>query len=153
MGVADRVRRRQAENHLLREQQAEKSPTDTPSTALVAAEKPHIARLKGIVHVLEDIIRTSDNGMYGRMAFFMSTVTDELAEELSELDEIQVRLFMFQIGEAISWIGHGDNERLPEGVRPLAEMIQPMENEIVDAEIVDADTESSSHLGTDSESR
>lgn len=80
------------------------------------------------MHVLENVIRTNDDGMYGRLAFFMSTVTDELAEELSELDEIQVRLFMFQIGEVISWIGHGDNERLPEAVRPFAELVQPGEH-------------------------
>lgn len=76
--------------------------------------------------------------MYGRMAFFMSTVTDELAEELSELDEVQTRLFMFQIGEVISWIGHGDNERLPENVKEFAEIVQPSG---------DTDTEPSSHTG------
>lgn len=95
-----------------------------------------------MVHVLETFIQKNDDGMYGRLAFFMSTVTDELAEELADLDEIQVRLFMFQIGEIISWIGHGDNERLPEAVRPFAEVVQPSG---------DANTESSSHIGTDTE--
>lgn len=142
MGVADRVRRKQAEARLQREQQGDESPTDIPSTDLARAEAAHIKRLKGVVYVLENFIRTNDDGMYGRLAFFMSTVTDELAEELSELDEVQVRLFMFQIGEVISWIGHGDNERLPEAVRPFADLVQPSEH--VDAE------QPSSHLGIDS---
>jgi hypothetical protein len=76
--------------------------------------------------MLEQIIRASDDttGM-ARMAFFMGTLTDELADELGELDEMQVRLYMFQIGEVISWIGHGDNERLPDTVRAFAELIVP----------------------------
>jgi hypothetical protein len=52
---------------------------------------------------------------------------EELADELGELDELAIRAYMFQIGEVISWIGHGDNERLPESVRAFAEMIQPSE--------------------------
>lgn len=63
--------------------------------------------------------------MYARLGFVMEIVTNELAEELGELDETQTRLFMYQIGEVISWIGHGDNSRLPEGVRPFAETVQP----------------------------
>jgi len=77
--------------------------------------------------------------MYARMAFFMSTVTDELAEELEELDELQVRGFMFQIGEVISWIGHGDNERLPESVKEFAEMVQPSEKDDVPTVKVEID--------------
>lgn len=140
MGVADRVRRKQAENRLLAHK-TDESQTDTQSTALVPAEQDHIRRLKGVVYVLENFIRTNDDGMYGRLAFFMSTVTDELAEELSELDETQVRLFMYQIGEVISWIGHGDNERLPEAVRPFADLVQPSGN---------ASEESDPHIGIDS---
>jgi hypothetical protein len=108
------------------------------------AEPEHIRRLKGVVRVLETFIRTSDDGMYARLAFFMSTVTDELAEELAELDELQVRLFMFQIGEVISWIGHGDNSRLPEAIKDFAEMVQP-------SEPVTVDEETSSPIGTDTE--
>lgn len=125
MGVADRVRRHQMEQRIRKEQQADESQTDFQSTEVVEAEPGHIKRLKGVVYVLENFIRNNDDGMYGRLAFFMSTVTDELADELRELDEVQTRLFMFQIGEVISWIGHGDNSRLPDAVREFAEMVQP----------------------------
>lgn len=140
MGVADRVRRRQMEIRLQRERREEGSPTDTQSTALARVDAPHIKRLKGVVYVLENYIRSNDDGMYGRMAFFMSTVTDELAEELSELDENQVKFFMYQIGEVISWIGHGDNSRLPEGVREFANLVNPNAN---------AESSADSHLGID----
>lgn len=96
------------------------------------------------MHVLESIIRTSDDGMYARLAFFMSTVTDELSEELAELDEFQVRAFMFQIGQVIAWIGHGDNDQLPESVRDFAEMVQPSEH------THDNDSEPDITVGTDS---
>lgn len=142
MGVADRVRRFQTEQRIRRGQQGEESLTDSQSIAVALVEPEHIKRLKGVVRVLENFIRTNDDGMYGRLAFFMSTVTDELAEELGELDELQVRLFMFQIGEVISWIGHGDNSRLPDTVREFAEMVQPSAN---------LDTEQGSHIGTSSE--
>ena len=96
--------------------------------------------------MLEKFITENDSGMMGRMAFFMTTLTDEIAEEMAELDELQIRLFMFQIGEVISWIGHGDNERLPENIRPFAEMVQPSANT---GEPEDAST----HLELDSQSR
>jgi hypothetical protein len=111
------------------------------------AEPAHIKRLKGVVRVLEGVIRANDDGMYGRLAFFMSTVTDELAEELSELDEMQVRMYMFQIGQVISWIGHGDNDQLPDAVKEFGEMVQPSVN------IDNPNGEESSPVGTDTKTR
>lgn len=81
---------------------------------------------------------SGDGSGMSRMAILLSTFADELADELAELDELRVRLYMFQVGQIISWIGHGDNEQLPEGVREFAEMIQPTpEAAVVDAELVD----------------
>jgi hypothetical protein len=73
----------------------------------------------------QTIVNNDDGSGMARMAFFMSTLTDELADELRELDELQVRAYMFTIGEVISWIGHGDNSRLPDLVRPFAEQVSP----------------------------
>src|ERR1700729_4388191 len=103
MGIADRVRRQQ----VLKEAREAESPTDSQSTAMVRAEPAHIIRLKGVVRMLSNVIAQNDDGSgMGKLSFFMTTLTDELAEELAELNEIQVRLYMFQIGEVISWIGH-----------------------------------------------
>lgn len=75
---------------------------------------------------LGSFIRENQDGTpMGRMAFLMTTVSEEIAEEMREYDEMAIRGFMFQVGEVISWIGHGDNERLPEAVREFAEGIQP----------------------------
>jgi hypothetical protein len=73
----------------------------------------------------QTIVNNDDGSGMARMAFFMSTVTDELSDELRELDEMSVRGYMFTIGEVISWIGHGDNSRLPEMVREFAEQVSP----------------------------
>lgn len=106
---------------------ADGSQTDStePCTTLVLAEPPHIRRFKGIVSHLSEFVAAGPDRNLARMSFLMDTLAEELGEELKEMDEMQVRLFMFQIGQVISWIGHGDNERLPEFVRPFGETIQP----------------------------
>lgn len=123
MGIADRVHRRQAV--ILRERQEAESTGNTASTTLVHPEPAHIKRLKGVVNILRTYIEQNDKtgGNYSRLAFFMSTMTEELAEEMTDYDEMKIRLFMYQIGEVISWIGHGDDTRLPDQVRDFAAMI------------------------------
>ena len=126
MGIADKVRNRQAALRTQREQRAEESQTGSTSTTLVVAEPGHIVRLKGVVRILQDLMATSDDNMgMGQFAYLMGTLTDELAEELGEKDETQVRVILYQFGEVIAWIGHGDNERLPEAIREFAEKICP----------------------------
>jgi hypothetical protein len=78
------------------------------------------------MRTLTDFIRNNQDGSpLGKMAFLMTTISEEMAEEMREYDELTIRKFMFQTGEVISWIGHGDNERLPESMREFAEGIQP----------------------------
>lgn len=122
MGVADRVRRKQQER---REQREDSSHPDSPSS-LVVADPPHIARLKGVLTVLRTFIEQNQDGSgMARMGFVMTTIGNELAEELVDMDELQIRVFLAQIGEVIAWIGHGDNTRLPDSVRVFAENVQP----------------------------
>lgn len=125
MGVMDRVRQRQT---VLREQAAVESQTDSPSS-LVLAEPPHIKRVKAVLKVLQDFISKNDEvGNYRKLAFILTAMAEELTEELSELDEIKTRIFMFQMGAVISWIGHGDNEQLPDAVKEFAEMVTGGDN-------------------------
>lgn len=72
------------------------------------------------MHVAE-----SDDQIMSRMGFILSIATGELIDELRDYDEMTVRKMFYEIGEAISWIGHGDNDRLPPSVRIFAEGIQP----------------------------
>lgn len=124
MGITDRVARKATE---LTEQRAAESQNGSQDQfSLVRVEPGHIRRLKGVMRTLTGIIAESqDAHPLGRMAFLMTTISEEVADEMAEYDEMTIRLFMFQIGEVISWIGHGDNERLPDNVRAFAEMIQP----------------------------
>lgn len=123
MGIADRVARKATELEL----QGDESQSGSKDRSSLARVEPgHILRLKGVLRTLTGIIaENKDAHPLGRLAFIMTTISDEVAEEMRDYDEIAIRLFMFQIGEVISWIGHGDNERLPDNVRQFAELIQP----------------------------
>jgi len=123
MGVMDRVREKQRQKAL----QAADSSLDSAGTSnLVLAEPPHIARLKGVLRVLRQFIEQNQDGSgMARMGFVLTTIGDELADELTDMDEIQIRVFLSQIGEVIAWVGHGDNTRLPDSVKVFAETVQP----------------------------
>lgn len=144
MGIADRVQRKATE--LTARQEAESQIGSQAQSSLVLAEPGHILRLKGVLRTLTGVISESQEAHpLGRMAFLMTTISEEVAEEMREYDEMTMRLFMFQIGEVISWIGHGDNERLPEQVRQFAELIQPT---VRDDSTSDGDASSPEQLDT-----
>lgn len=75
--------------------------------------------------VLTEVVKQSDDSQYSRMGFLLSIASGELCDELTELDETTIRVYLYQMGEVISWVGHGDNSRLPEALRQFAEKIQP----------------------------
>lgn len=62
---------------------------------------------------------------FANFGIIMQSLTEELIDELDEKDEETVGIFMSRMGEIIAWIGHGDNERLPEELKIMAEEIQP----------------------------
>ncbi|HVH71538.1 MAG TPA: hypothetical protein VNB49_10560 [Candidatus Dormibacteraeota bacterium] len=72
----------------------------------------------------------------------MTSVTDEICEEMAAHDELTLRLVLAQVGDMIAWIGHGDNNLLPDSLVAFAEAIQPTpqadlnDDEIVEAELV-----------------
>jgi hypothetical protein len=128
MALSDRVRRREAEKRRQQELMAVESQTDSPvsSSLAVVDDNPTIDRLRGVIRMLRNAIEENDDGSgMARFAFLITTFTDELAEEFRDIDEVRMRLYMFQVGEMISWIGHGDNERLPDSIRGFADLIQP----------------------------
>jgi hypothetical protein len=75
--------------------------------------------------MLNGFVIENDDGQLGRYAFLMQALTDEVIEELTMKDEATIGTFMEGMGEVIAWIGHGDNERLPDPLRSFAEEIQP----------------------------
>jgi hypothetical protein len=77
--------------------------------------------------VLRNFIEANQDGSgMARMGFVLTTIGNELADELADMDELQIRIFLAQIGEVIAWVGHGDNDRLPDSVKMFAEMVQPV---------------------------
>lgn len=97
------------------------------SQTLVRVENPTTKRVKGVMYALKTIIETqAPSNSMSKMAFIiLPALADEMCEEMAELDEMTIRIIMAQIGEVIAWIGHGDNDRLPESLREFAEGIQP----------------------------
>jgi hypothetical protein len=76
--------------------------------------------------VLRKFIEENQDGSgMARMGFVLTTIGNELADELVDMDELQIRIFLAQIGEVVGWIGHGDNTRLPDSVKMFAETVQP----------------------------
>lgn len=92
------------------------------------------------------------------MGFVLTTIGNELADELVDMDELQIRIFLAQIGEVIAWVGHGDNDRLPESVKMFAESVQPTPKAQTVREYVesggrfdgDSDSDSPIEIGTSS---
>lgn len=77
---------------------------------------------------LSGYVEGSNDQMTARMGFLLSIASGELIDELEGHDEMTVRKLLYDMGEAIAWIGHGDNDRLPPSLRAFAEGIQPSGN-------------------------
>jgi hypothetical protein len=140
MSVADRVARHRA---MRMAQAADACRTDSAavSTSLVPADAPHLVRLRGVVSMLRSAIEQSgDDSPMARMAWIMTTFTDELSEEFRDLDPDMVRMNFAKMGQVLAWVGHGDNSLLPDDIRQLADLIQLPEN-------------ASSHLAIDAPTR
>ncbi len=128
MGVWDRLQatERQAES---REPMGERSLTMSESSTLAVCDPPVIVRLKGVVAALNTIIQRAGPAKgdgIGRFSFVMTTVLEEIMDELAETRSPgDIEVYLAQIGKIIEWVGHGNNEALPEQLRPFAEMIMP----------------------------
>lgn len=81
----------------------------------IPAVKPAvIQRLEYVVGTLHEYITDNDDtGTMSRFSFVARAMIEEIGDELAERDEETMQMFMAQIGEVISWIGHGDSGQLP----------------------------------------
>lgn len=76
-----------------------------------------------VISTLHSFVLQNDERGLGKFAFLMQSLTDEVIEELEEQDEDVIAAYMERMGEIIAWIGHGDDERLPDILRPFAEQV------------------------------
>ena|SRR5215469_13593182 len=126
MGIADRVRQRQARTSLALMEDGSPKDSTAASSLAVVEDNLTIDRLKGTIAMMRRAIEASNDGSgFARMAFIMTAFTDELAEEFRDMDEMSLRVYLFQVGAMIAWIGHGDASQLPDSIRHFAELIQP----------------------------
>lgn len=72
------------------------------------------------------VIANDDTGL-SKFAFLMQALTDEVIEELSEKEDEVIGAYMEQMGQVIGWIGHGDDSRLPDSMKPFAAQLEPKE--------------------------
>jgi hypothetical protein len=66
---------------------------------------------------LQKFIEENDESGLGRFSWLMTDLVEEMTEELAGKDTETMALYMAQIGEVISWVGHGDDTRLSENIR------------------------------------
>ena len=94
-------------------------------SSIQAGKSPVVLRLQAVLGTLNSfVIQNGQETGFANFGFIMQSLTEELIEELDEKDEATVGAFMARMGEVIAWIGHGDDSRLPEELRPFAEAIQ-----------------------------
>lgn len=94
------------------------SPSSTPEV-----RSPVVLRLQAVMSTLNGFVISNDETGMARFAFLMQALTDEVIEELTAKDEETIGVFMQHMGEVIAWIGHGDDERLPESMREFTRQL------------------------------
>lgn len=97
---------------------------DGQSSTLVVRRAPVVERLRAVMSALNSFVIHNSESDLVRFAFLMQALTDEVIEELEEVNEATIEALMMQMGEAIAWIGHGDTNRLPEPLRAFAEELE-----------------------------
>ena len=123
MSVLDRVNR-QRRGQGTKELTAGESLMESPSSTQ-EVKSPVVLRLQGVMTSLNSFVISNGTSDLSRFAFLMQALTDEVIEELTDKDDEAVGVFMEQMGQVIAWIGHGNNDQLPDPIRQFAEDIQP----------------------------
>lgn len=79
-----------------------------------------VQRLEAVMTTLNNYIREGGDSRLASFSFVLDALTDEVIEELATKDAASLAAYMELMGEVVAWIGHGDNQRLPEPVRAFA---------------------------------
>lgn len=96
------------------------------STSSPEADRPPVViRLEAVLNMLNNFVLEAGDPSLARYVIIYQALVDEVIDELTERDDAAIGMFMEMMGEVISWIGHGDNARLPDMARDFAERFQP----------------------------
>lgn len=96
-----------------------------PSSIPAAERSPIIRRLQLVMQTMNGHVISSGPQELAKFAFLIQALTDEIIEELEDKDDERIGAMMQIMGEVLAWIGHGDDERLPELVRGFASQSEP----------------------------
>lgn len=80
---------------------------------------------------LAPFVAQSDNPFARQMVFVLHGMVDEIAEELSDMDELATTLIMGQIGLLLQWIATGEDETLSPALRIFLDRSIERSEEIV----------------------
>lgn len=124
MSVSALVHKRAREQEARALTAGEQSPP-TGSSSILADKPPVVIRLEAVLNMLNNFVLENGDPSLARYVVIYQALTDEVIDELTERDDAAIGMFMEMMGDVISWIGHGDNARLPDTVRNFAEQFQP----------------------------
>lgn len=135
MGVVDRLHKAEARRSLEQMVEDSRTQTESPSSTQIAEKFPAVQRLRGVLTILHAFIQEQGTGNIKRFAWLLNTISDELLAEIQDqVDAGATDKYLEQIisefGMMLGWVGHGNNNLLPDHLRDIAEQIQPSRNQI-----------------------
>lgn len=125
MSVSQLVHKRAREQASRMALAAEQSTEGLSTSSPVPDRPPVVVRLEAVLNMLNNFVLENGDPSLARYIVIYQALTDEVIEELEERDSEAIGMFLEMMGEVISWIGHGDNARLPDMARDFAERFQP----------------------------
>lgn len=114
---------------------AGESGTAGQSSIPAVERSPIIQRLQLVMRTMNGHVISSGPQELAKFAFLINALTEEIIEELEDKDDERIGAMMQVMGEVLAWIGHGDDERLPELVRGFASQAEPKLAELEASEV------------------
>jgi hypothetical protein len=114
MAMSRRVRMAQAQTDTAKELSPQ---SKSESGILVLAEPVTLRRFKAVLAELTTYISTHGDGPQRRQSLIMKYMARAITEELEDVPQEAIGPYFEQIGKIISWIGSGNDDDLPPGLR------------------------------------
>lgn len=89
-----------------------------PSSIPAEDEPAVVARLRVVMARLAEYAKSGPNNKYSRYTWVMESMFDEILDEFGTNDEPVIAAWFEQFGQIIAWCGSGNDDLLPEAVRP-----------------------------------
>jgi hypothetical protein len=88
-------------------------------SSIPAEDEPAVVtRLRVVMGRLAEYAKTGPNNKYARYTWVMESMLDEILDEFGAQDDELIGAWFAQFGQIIAWCGSGDDDLLPDNVRP-----------------------------------